>query len=208
MIVDYTGASPLGDFTTPGTIAYHLASGRSGGTWSGPGIATSLGAPAQTIGYAEASVLFGISGFDTALFNGYTVDATSVLLKYTYYGDADLSGEVDFDDYVRIDGGFNSELTGWTNGDFDYSGDVGFDDFVLIDLGFNLQSGTLRRAQAYLSGDDRSRNGMDVPALQKVEAHFAQFGVPYARNFLAAVPEPGMVGLFAIPAVLARRRRR
>jgi hypothetical protein len=66
-----------------------------------------------------------------------------VLVKYTYYGDADFNGSVDFDDYVRIDQGFNFGLTGWLNGDFDGSGGVDFDDAVLIDLGFNLQTAPL-----------------------------------------------------------------
>ena len=52
---------------------------------------------------------------------------------------------MNFDDYVRIDSGFNNHKIGWTNGDFDGNGQVNFDDYVLIDLAFNTQSGTLRR---------------------------------------------------------------
>jgi len=66
-----------------------------------------------------------------------------VLVKYTYYGDTQLSGDVNFDDYVRVDVGFNTGLTGWSNGDFNYSGAVNFDDYVLIDVGFNTQGGGL-----------------------------------------------------------------
>ena len=29
-------------------------------------------------------------------------------MKYTYYGDTDFNGVVDFDDYSRTDAGFNS----------------------------------------------------------------------------------------------------
>jgi hypothetical protein len=52
---------------------------------------------------------------------------------------------VNFDDYVRIDTGFNTGLTGWLNGDFNYSGSVNFDDYVLIDIAFNSQNSVLRR---------------------------------------------------------------
>jgi hypothetical protein len=34
-------------------------------------------------------------------------------------GDTDLSGLINFDDYVRTDSGFNNHRSGWTNGDFD-----------------------------------------------------------------------------------------
>jgi hypothetical protein len=45
--------------------------------------------------------------------------------------------------------------------------------------------------------------------LQKLRDHLAEFGGDYANHFLAAVPEPTMMGIFGIAAlgVLARRRR-
>ena len=66
-----------------------------------------------------------------------------MLVKYTYYGDTDFNGVVDFDDYSRTDAGFNQHRTGWLNGDFDGNGVVDFDDYSLIDLAFNTQSSTL-----------------------------------------------------------------
>ena len=46
----------------------------------------------------------------------------SILVKYTWNGDMDLSGKVDADDYFLIDTGFLSggELSGYRNGDLDY----------------------------------------------------------------------------------------
>jgi hypothetical protein len=90
----------------------------------------------------EATDFKGIYGA-AAPFSGQTIDNTAVLIKFTYYGDADFSGFVDFDDYVRTDSGFNAGASGWLNGDFDYSNAVDFDDFVLIDTGFNLQGAQL-----------------------------------------------------------------
>jgi len=46
---------------------------------------------------------------------------------------------VNFDDYSRIDSGFNNHRTGWLNGDLDGNGVVDFDDYSLIDLAFNTQ---------------------------------------------------------------------
>jgi hypothetical protein len=66
-----------------------------------------------------------------------------ILVKYTYYGDADFNGSVDFDDYVRTDGGFNTGGLHWLTGDYDGNGAVDFDDYVLLDLGFNTQGASL-----------------------------------------------------------------
>jgi hypothetical protein len=46
---------------------------------------------------------------------------------------------INFDDYARIDNGFNNAFTGFSNGDFNYDGVVNFDDYALIDFAFNNQ---------------------------------------------------------------------
>jgi len=79
-----------------------------------------------------------------AAFDGQPIDNTALLLKYTYYGDTDFNGAVDFDDYSRTDAGFNGHKSGWMNGDFDANGHVDFDDYSLIDLAFNTQGASLR----------------------------------------------------------------
>ena len=60
-----------------------------------------------TLGIAEASDVLGLTGAQTAIWQGQTVDATSVLIKYTYGGDANLDGVVDILDYGQIDGSIN-----------------------------------------------------------------------------------------------------
>src|SRR5687767_2717473 len=70
---------------------------------------------------------------------GETIDTSAVLVKYTYYGDTNFNGVVNFDDYSRTDAGFNFGRSGWLNGDFDGNGSVNFDDYALIDLAFNTQ---------------------------------------------------------------------
>jgi autotransporter-associated beta strand protein len=210
--LDMTDNDLIVSSTTPtSTIVGYLTTGRNGGTWDGSGIASSTAQnnPQHNTGLG---VLTGAE-YDTfgggGIFNGTSYVPTDTLIKYTWNGDANFSGTVNFDDYVRVDVGFNTGLTGWSNGDFNYSGAVNFDDYVLIDVAFNTQSGTLGRAIDYLSGDDRGSEGLDSPAMRKVVEHFDQFGLPYAQAFLAAVPEPalrGIVGL--VGACLACRRRR
>ena len=56
------------------------------------------------------------------------VGPTDVLVKYTYYGDADLDGDVDGNDVgawaVNFTGSGGSTTKTWTEGDWDYDGDV------------------------------------------------------------------------------------
>ena len=147
----------------------------------------------------------------TGTFSGTTYNAGDTLVKYTWNGDANLDGRVTFDDYTKIDTGFNQHFTGWLNGDFNYSGSVSFDDYVLIDIAFNQQSGTLARAIDWISGDDRSAAGLDTAGLGEVIGHFGQFGTSYGAAFLAAVPEPASLALLGLPALagmFVRRRRR
>src|SRR3954451_4951678 len=126
----------------------------------------------------------------TATFDGEALDSTAVVVKYTYYGDTDFNGKVNFDDYVRTDNGFNNHLSGWLNGDFDGNGQVNFDDYVLIDLAFNSQTGTLGRALSFLDGSDTEGRGMTDGAPRRVKNPWRGFGATSASHFLAAVPEP------------------
>ncbi len=202
LVVDYPGASPVA------AIRRYLKSGHASGNWNGAGLDSSVAAAANphntALGYSEASNIFGASG---GAFDGIAVDGTAVLVKYTYNGDTDLNGIVDFDDYSHTDNGFNNAGTDWFHGDFDYNGHVDFDDYSLIDLAFNTQSGTLRRAVTYLEGYDRTDGGMNTPALRLVQRHFQQFDNAYAISFLNAVPEPAVIGSIGIGAMLLRRSR-
>jgi hypothetical protein len=140
MIVDYVGATQLG------VITALINQGRNGGLWNGNGITSSTaGANAldnTTLGRIEGSEYDAIYGA-AFLFSGRAADATSVLVKYTYYGDADFNGQVNFDDYSRTDAGFSLGRTGWVNGDYDGNNLVNFDDYSLIDLAFNTQGAVL-----------------------------------------------------------------
>jgi hypothetical protein len=76
-------------------------------------------------------------------FDGQAVDVHSILVKYTWNGDADLTGNVDANDYFLIDKGFAVGLSGYANGDFDYSGVVDANDYFLIDNARASQVGVL-----------------------------------------------------------------
>ncbi len=171
-----------------------------GGTWNGPNGIISTSAAADTrrltaLGVIQNSVngnpsgaaLYG-SGTAMGLFDGANPASTDVLVKYTYYGDANLDGKVDGSDYSRIDAAFGTSATGWYNGDFNYDGVINGSDYTLIDNAFNTQRGSLASEIAGPSA---------VATAQIAEASGS-----------SSVPEPASFGFLTIAAVglLGRRK--
>src|SRR5262249_53576759 len=157
--------------STYAQITGQIASARNGGTWIGSGITSSAAAAAvpkaKTLGALKGSQYTSVAG---PTFDGLPVAANDVVGKFTWYGDTDFSGRVDFDDYQRIDNGYQSAGSDWFHGDLNYDGHVDFDDYMLIDLAFNSQNGTILRALRWLGGD--GSQDMSDPPLQMVEQHF------------------------------------
>jgi hypothetical protein len=105
--------------------------GFNNGDWKGKGLTSSTAAndPSFTtaLGTASASDV-GLTSFD-----GESVSPADVLVKYTYYGDADLSGSVNGDDEsLALFGLRQGGAPHWEFGDFDYSGHVNGDDYSLF----------------------------------------------------------------------------
>jgi hypothetical protein len=142
VVIDYTGSSPIGVATAGdyNGITGAVQTGRAQGAWNGPGINSSRTAIAgglTAIAVAEAGAVLGLSAGQTATWSGHTVDATSLLLMYTYDGDANLDGLLSGDDYTAID--FNVAIpaaSGYTRGDFNLDGIISGDDYAIID--FNM----------------------------------------------------------------------
>jgi fibronectin-binding autotransporter adhesin len=182
-----------------GTVSAYVATGynlKGGANWAGPGITSSAAAANTThltaLGVISnngngGSQLYG-SGTTLGLFDGANPGGNDVLVKYTYFGDANLDGKVDGSDYSLIDAGYNSNgsLTGWYNGDFNYDGVIDGSDYALIDNAFNNQG----------SAENVSSTALVAASTDQVAG-------------TAAVPEPASLGLIAagMTALLARRRR-
>jgi T5SS/PEP-CTERM-associated repeat protein len=175
MIIDYTGGSPVA------TIQALLQNARAGGTWTGAGI-TSSAANASTfaLGFGDNTQL------GKATFDGQSVDPTCVLVKFTYYGDANLDGQVDVSDLGALASHWQSGAM-WPGGDFDYDGSVNVNDLGL--LASNWQAGVgnplTPTARPWALGDA-----------------LAAYGLP--SN---AVPEPMCLGLVSLAILSVRRRR-
>ncbi|MEO6435564.1 MAG: phosphodiester glycosidase family protein [Tepidisphaeraceae bacterium] len=152
----YTGASGL------------IARGRAGGTWTGDGLTSSSAATAAgltALAVAEASQVLGLAGTQTALWSGQTVDASSVLVKYTYDGDANLDGRIDIDDYGQIDfnTGSSGSVFGYFNGDFNLDGKINIDDYGIIDFNVTAQTGTFLASTAAAPGASGPSAAVAVP---------------------------------------------
>jgi hypothetical protein len=146
LVIDYSTLSPVGVWTGSAYdgVSGMIASGRNGGAWDGSGIVSSSATGnLTTLGVADAGELFSISGTQTHLFGDESIDATSVLVKYTYSGDANLDGKIDIDDYGRVDVSEGVGASGWFNGDFNYDGTINVDDYAIIDVNVISQGALL-----------------------------------------------------------------
>jgi hypothetical protein len=152
LIVDYDGgvsASPIGSWNGAvySGVTGLIARGYTYGDWTGDGLVTTTAqarAGVATLAVAEAARLFDLTGSETAMFSGQTVDATTVLVKYTYTGDVNFDGVVDGADYGIIDNWVQFPgTTGYANGDFNHDGVIDGADYGLIDNSFQLQGSPL-----------------------------------------------------------------
>ena len=127
------------------------------------------------LGYAEASSV-GITG----TYDGQAVDANTIIVRYTSFGDANLDGKVNALDFnaVATNFGVNNGSNVWSGGDFNYDGTVDTDDFMMLAQNFNAAP--------------IASPSLDTPVLGSL------------------VTEPGSLSLlaFGIAAMATRRRRK
>jgi hypothetical protein len=131
-IIDYATNSPIAN------VRSLILQGFNGGSWTGNGMTSSAAAAASTsahktaLGYAEASAI------NAGSFGGETVDGTSLLVRYTYSGDANIDGTVDLTDFTFLAANFNKGSGAvWLEGDFNYDQKVDLTDFTFLASNFN-----------------------------------------------------------------------
>jgi hypothetical protein len=185
--LDMTGNDILIHGGSLSSINSLIARGFNGGKWNGNGLTSSLAASNS----AHLTALGAIqnSNGTTAIystFDGFLSNTTDVLVRYTYYGDANLDGKIDGSDYSLIDNGYEhrSTLTGWYNGDFNYDGSINGTDYTLIDNAFNTQgsqfvSNTSQIAPATITRTvavviPTEQNAVSSTDMLKKNKHFSQ----------------------------------
>jgi hypothetical protein len=182
-IIDFPAAGP----NPEATIRAQIISGRGGGglgkTWNGQGITSSTAGAApvnsMSVGYAVNGQL-PLGPFTN--FRGQPVDNSTILMRFTRTGDANLDGVVNNDDVTIVGANFapGSPKPRWDLGDFDYNGFVDNDDVTLLGVYYNPSA----------------------PAIPTPEQ---------AKSGVAAVPEPSTALLLvlasAAPLAAARLRK-
>src|SRR5262249_19253686 len=115
-----------------------------GGNWNGAGISSTAArndtAALHGLGYADASALGGSS------FMGESVDTTSLLVRYTEYGDNNLDGNVEVgNDFDLFGDGMSGHGSTWMQGDYNYDGkiDLGNDFNLFLKDFLNIQPKSL-----------------------------------------------------------------
>lgn len=170
------------DYDTTSALAAVTAGIRAGvNNSSGGQIVSSVADSRHAIGVVEASTL-GLAG---NLYFGTSVDNTAVVARYTLKGDANLSGNVNFDDLLKLAQRYN-QSGAWSDGDSNYDGTVNFDDLLSL-------------AQNY--GGSLSVEGTTLSN---------EIGGSFAADFalaLSLAPEPATLSSLAFAAALPRRRR-
>jgi hypothetical protein len=185
LVLDYDSLSGAGSLLTQTRTWLNGADGR---LFSSDADAT------HGIGYKDNSDSTGAGNKAVGNFSGVTVDATALLMRYTYLGDTNVDGQVDLSDLYNVASNYNPAHTGpasaiWQKGDFDYSGYVD-----LADL-----SKLITNWQAGVGNPLGSGNGADLGPI------LTSLGLPNV-----AVPEPGAVGIMGLglTGLLSRRKRR
>ena len=160
--LDAQSANSLAAITTM------VRQGYNNGQWNGAGIISSTAA-ANTQHLTTLGVIQNNQS-GTALFTRLQLSMAprrgsgDILIKYTYYGDANLDGKVDASDYSLIDSGFITHATGWFNGDFNYDGLINGSDYTLIDNAFNTQGAQLTAEVATTSAQIAAASSVPEPA--------------------------------------------
>lgn len=118
-------------------VATYIAASYNGGAWNGTGLTSSAARfdASKAVGYAEASAVF--TSFP-ASYAGIMVDDSSVLFRYTLYGDANLNRKVSIDDFSVQAANFNLSPRRWTDGNFNFDAGVTIADFAALASNFNL----------------------------------------------------------------------
>jgi hypothetical protein len=135
---------PAGGPNPTANTRSQIISGRGGvgignATWTGPGIKSSVAATAPialSVAYADNAAM-PLGALSTFL--GQSVDTSTVLVRITRTGDANLDGIVNNDDVTIVGANYAPGFArpSWALGDFDYNGFVDNDDVTLLGAFFN-----------------------------------------------------------------------
>ena len=187
LIVDYDAASPYD------AIEAWVTTGFNDGQWNSSGTATGITtANGDATNYALAIVDNNDpDGGGLTELGGAPVDATSVLVRRTFYADADLNGQLDAADVNRLVLSFGGLLTDpaprWASCDYNYDNLIDAADVNLLVLAFANHAG------------ETPAGGQPAPVSVPLAPHVQATESPerWLAELLAA-PETAILGAQAI----------
>jgi GH18 family chitinase len=161
-LLDLNNNTMIAQGTSSATVFNQLKAGfnASQGYWNGTMGIISTAAYNDTTTLTTLGYLPGGAPFD-----GVNTTSNDTIVKYTYYGDANLDGVVNGADYQQIDSGFGAHATGWSNGDFNYGGVVDGSDFSLIDNAYNQNLASGANPLALVAASPVAKNSTQATAL-------------------------------------------
>ena len=176
--------------TALSSIKAFIISGYAIDSWNGTGINCSTAAAVAGdstnlhktgLGYAQASTI----GAGSTFF-GQPINSSSVLVRYTFLGDANLDGTVNALDFNALANNYgNASNPNWVQGNFDYNTTVDSNDFALLAANY----------------------GQAMPSSGEA-APMAMFAPQSSQSLGALVPEPGVMPVIGLLSFVLRRRRR
>jgi hypothetical protein len=100
------------------------------------GFGNSTGISSSTASSSQTLALFDNAHVGGGNWNGIPIGANAVVAKFTYFGDANIDGQVTGDDYTVIDANLNTAPPPgieWLRGDMNRDGAITGDDYTVID---------------------------------------------------------------------------
>jgi hypothetical protein len=115
---------------TPAQFRNQIIAGRNGGSWNGSGAGGAINSSLATSSPFSDGVGYGLgSEIAPTSIGPFAIAPGDTLIRYTLDGDADLSGNVNLNDFNRVVANFAQSSRVWVHGDSTYDGLVNLNDF-------------------------------------------------------------------------------
>jgi hypothetical protein len=150
------------------TIQTFVGNGFNGGVWNGTTSITSSTAASMAANSANThkTALGYALGSSTTLgpsFDGQTVNPTDVVIRYTDFGDANLDGNTNTLDFMRLGANFGGSGKTWSQADFTFNGTVNALDFNQIATNFGQVLPGPATASLFSTAQVPATTGADEP---------------------------------------------